>query len=98
MTVEGAARSADGSVRLAVGPGGALRALELRPPALDLGGRQLADAILALARVATAQANQRAGQLLRGLPAGSLAALGCVVDPGLVERVESTTPDTWREL
>jgi DNA-binding protein YbaB len=94
----GVARAADGSVRLTVAPGGALRALEIRPAALDLGARHLADTILALAKVATAQANQRAGQLLGDLPTVSLAALGCTVDPALVERVESTMPDTWRDL
>jgi DNA-binding protein YbaB len=102
MTVEGTARNADGSVRLAVAPGGALRALDIRPAALDLGARHLADTILELAKLATAQANQRATHLmcdvLAGLPPASLAALGCVPDPALVEAVESTTPDTWQDL
>lgn len=98
MTIEGTARAADGSVRLTVAPGGSLRTLELRPGALDQGARHLAETIRTLAKLATAQANQRAGHLLRGLPPTSVTALGCVVDPTLVEQVESTTPDTWRDL
>jgi DNA-binding protein YbaB len=102
MTVEGTARNAEGSIRLTVAPGGALRTLDIRPTALDLGTRHLADTILALAKLATAQANQRATHLmcdvLAGLPPASLAALGCAPDPALMEAVESTTPDTWQDL
>ncbi|HEX3588293.1 MAG TPA: YbaB/EbfC family nucleoid-associated protein [Pseudonocardiaceae bacterium] len=102
MTVEGSARSADGGVRVTVGPGGVLKALEIRQDALDHGGRHLARTILDLATVATAAASERARHLLRdelaGLPDDALAALGFTTDARLVEEVESTVPVTWRDL
>lgn len=99
--VEGVARNADGSIRVTVGPGGMLRDLELRDAALTQGGRRLADTVVELVRVATAEAAQRARHLLRaeldGLPAAALAALGFPDDDELIEQVESTTPPTWRD-
>jgi DNA-binding protein YbaB len=100
--MEGTARSADGSVRVTVGPGGMLRGLEIRPAALNRGGRWVADTIVDLVRVATAAAGERARHRLReelaGLPADALAALGITADPKLVEEVESTVPLTWQDL
>lgn len=102
--LEGAARNADGSVRVVVGPGGALRELELREDALARGARHLAAVVLDVVRVATAEVGERARQLVRaeldGLPDDALAALGYEVaaDVDLREQVESTTPDTWQVL
>src|ERR1700743_2816234 len=101
--LSGSARSADGTVALTVGPGGVLLALEIREGALDLGGRHVAETVLALTRIATAEMAHRARQRLRdelaGLPADALAALGFPdEDPELVEQVESTVPQTWRDL
>jgi hypothetical protein len=102
ITVAGTARSPDGSVRVTVGPGGLLRGLEIRPAALDRGGRWVADTVLDLVRVATAAAGERARHQLReelaGLPADALAALGFSTDARLVEEVESTVPLTWQDL
>ncbi|HEX5117864.1 MAG TPA: YbaB/EbfC family nucleoid-associated protein [Pseudonocardiaceae bacterium] len=102
ITVEGTARSADGSIRVTVGPGGMLRGLEIRPAALDRGGRWVADTVLDLVRVATAAAGERARHQLRdeldGLPPEALAALGFATDERLVEEVESTVPLTWQDL
>lgn len=100
--IEGSARSADGAISMTVGLGGVLRELEIRDDALRRGGRELARVLLDLARQATAHAGQRARNRLRdeltGLPADALAALGFTEDEELVERVESTTPATWRVL
>lgn len=97
MIVEGTARSADGSVRVTVGPGGVLRALEIR------ADHQLARTVLELAAIATSEAASRARNLLSGelsgLPADALAALGFTDhDAELAERIESTVPPTWRDL
>lgn len=100
--IEGTARSADGSVRITVGPGGMLTGLEIRQSALDGGARKLAATVLRLAALATATASERARHLLRdqltGLPDDALAALGFTTDPRLVEEVESTVPVTWQDL
>lgn len=101
--LSGSARSADGTVSLTVGPGGALLALEIRNDALAMGGRHVADTVLALTRIATAEMAHRARQQLRdelaGLPADALAALGFPdEDAELAEQVESTVPVTWRDL
>jgi hypothetical protein len=102
ITVEGTARSADGSIRVTVGPGGMPRDLEIRQVALDRGGRWVAETLLNLIRVATAAAGERARHQLReelvGLPAEALAALGFSTDARLVEEVESTMPMTWQDL
>jgi hypothetical protein len=101
--LEGTARSADGGIRLTVGPGGVLKTLEVRESALAQGGRRLADTVLALTRLATAEVAHRARNELRtelaGLPDDLLAALGFTAeDPDLAEQVESTVPLTWRDL
>jgi hypothetical protein len=99
----GTARSADGGIRLTVGPGGVLRTLEIRESALTEGGRRLADTVLELARLATAEVAHRARNALRaeltGLPVDMLAALGFPdEDAELAERVESTVPLTWQDM
>jgi hypothetical protein len=100
--VYGTARSANGSVKVVVGPGGVLRSVELTAAALDDGPSSLAAAVLAVTRVATAEANQRMRNRLRaeltGLPADSVRALGFTDDSDVVDRVESTVPDTWRDF
>lgn len=102
MNTTGSARSADGAVKVTVGPGGALRALDMRDDALAMGGRRLADTVLELVRIATVEATSRARNRLRdelaGLPADALAALGLADDPELAEQVESTVPVTWRDV
>lgn len=102
MSIQGSARSGDGAVRVTVGVGGALRELEIRESALAVGGRELAATILRLTEFAAAEAAGRARHLLRdelaGLPADALAALGFAGDGELAEQVESTVPETWREL
>ena len=101
--LEGTARSADGAIRLTVGPGGVLKTLEVRESALELGGRRLAETVLELTRHATAEVAHRAREELRaelaGLPADLLAALGFrPEDAELAEQVESTVPLTWQDL
>ena len=79
-----------GPISVEVFPGGALAALTLTDRALALGPRALAAAILDAVDEATALANQRTKLALRG------ARTGLDTDPALLERVETTTPDTWR--
>jgi hypothetical protein len=80
----------DGGVAVEVGPGGGLRSLTLGDRAPRLGGERLAETILRLVDLATAQANQRVHNAVPGAD-----ALGLRVDPALVDDIERTTPDTW---
>ncbi|HEX3783239.1 MAG TPA: YbaB/EbfC family DNA-binding protein [Pseudonocardiaceae bacterium] len=100
--IEGTALSADGLVRVTVGLGGGLRALDIRDEALGQGGLRLARTVLELARHAGAQAAQRARHQFReelaDLPDEALAALGFTDDAELVEAAESTTPATWQDF
>ncbi|HEU5473980.1 MAG TPA: YbaB/EbfC family DNA-binding protein [Actinophytocola sp.] len=73
-------------------PGGALRSLTLSERASALGRRALAEAVVAAVAEATARANQRARHAL----GDAVTRLGLDTDAGLVERVETTTPHTWR--
>jgi DNA-binding protein YbaB len=87
-------------VAVEVFPGGALSEITLSARALDLGARHLAGSILDAVREATAQANQRTknalGAALAGLGDRELEVLGLRQDDALTERVEATTPQTWR--
>jgi type VI protein secretion system component VasA len=84
-------------ITVEVQPGGALSSLALTERALSLGGTALAAAILDAVAEATALANQRVRHALRTAVAEpELVALGLISDAALVERVECTTPDTWR--
>jgi hypothetical protein len=81
-----------GTVSVEVFPGGALAALTLTDRALALGPHALAADILDAVAEATALANQRTKHAL----GDGVTGLGLDTDPALVERVEATTPDTWR--
>ncbi|RZS38912.1 hypothetical protein EV193_104123 [Herbihabitans rhizosphaerae] len=98
--ITGSARDASGTVTVEAHPGGALSSLTLTRQARTLGARLLADTILETIRMATAEADQRARNALRdpsvGVGDAQFDALGLGGDLVLVERVESTTPDTWR--
>jgi DNA-binding protein YbaB len=98
--ITGGARAQGGAVSVEVLPGGALASLVLTRPALKLGPRGLADAILAAVAEATAVANQRTRHALRAELAGmnehELATLGLDSPDSLTERAESTTPESWR--
>ncbi|WP_158882636.1 YbaB/EbfC family DNA-binding protein [Amycolatopsis anabasis] len=100
QTISGRADDRAHGIEVEVGPGGALRRLELQPEALQLGRHGLATAILDLVRKANAQASQRTRHALRdelaGLTGDELELLGLTQDAALTESVESTTPDTWR--
>jgi DNA-binding protein YbaB len=89
--ITGSARR--GGVAVEVHPGGALSSITVSERDLALGGRALAAAILAAVADATAVANQRTKHALHD----ALSAVGLdSLDAGVVERAESTTPDTWR--
>jgi type VI protein secretion system component VasA len=77
-------------------PGGTLASLSLTARALALGPTLLATTILATVAEATAVANQRAKNALTGLSEAEFAVLGLNQDQELIERAESTTPETWR--
>ncbi|HEV2782939.1 MAG TPA: YbaB/EbfC family nucleoid-associated protein [Actinophytocola sp.] len=81
-----------GPVTVEVHPGGALSALTLSDRATALGARTLATTILDAVAEATARANQRTRHAL----ADALTIIGLPTDPDLAERVETTTPPTWR--
>jgi hypothetical protein len=78
-------------VTVEVFPGGALRTLTLSPAALALGTRELAASIVDTVAAATAAANLRTTHAL-GV---ALSVLGLESDGKMVERAESTTPQTW---
>lgn len=67
VAVTATATSRDGAVRLTVGPGGALLALVLGHAADGLGRAELAEAILATAEQARAEAADRAARAVAGL-------------------------------
>lgn len=90
--ITGTAAGQRGAIAVEVYPGGALSSITLTDSALRLGPRLLAASILATVAEATAQANQRTKHALRD----ALSGLGLDSDPALIERVESTTPETWR--
>jgi hypothetical protein len=83
------ATSPDGSVTVEVGIGGGLRGVRLSPAALRMGAPALARTILRTAAQATALANQRGEQSLRGVLRDSagdtLGQLGMAYDPALLE-------------
>ncbi|MGQ0838629.1 YbaB/EbfC family nucleoid-associated protein [Actinokineospora sp.] len=96
--ITGSAQAHGGAIRVEVFPGGALSTLELRDAALRLGSRGLSDAVLGAVREAAALANQRTRHALDTALAGlDPALLGLDQDATLTERVEATTPDTWRQ-
>jgi hypothetical protein len=78
-------------VAVEVFPGGALSALTLSLAALALGPRELATSIVDTVAAATAAANQRTTHAL-GV---ALSVLGLETTSPMVERAESTTPETW---
>jgi DNA-binding protein YbaB len=90
--ITGSAAAQRGAIAVEVFPGGALSSITLTDRALSLGARLLAASILNTVAEATAQANQRTKHALRD----ALSGLGLDADPVLVERVEATTPETWR--
>jgi hypothetical protein len=98
--ITGSATGAGGGIRVEVFPGGALSSLTLDRRAVGLGARALSAALLAAVDEATAVANQRTKAALRdaleGLGEQELTLLGLNQDGTLTERVESTTPDSWR--
>lgn len=100
MTTEITGDARDAGVEVRVHPGGALAALTLTAPALDLGAVKLAATIVDVVAEATARANRRTQHALRdaltGLDERDLNALGLDKDEALTEQVESTTPQTWR--
>jgi len=100
VTTEITGDARDSGVEARVYPGGALAALTLTAPALDLGAARLAATIVDVVAEATARANRRTRHALRdaltGLDERDLTALGLDKDETLTERVESTTPQTWR--
>ena len=79
-------------VAVEVHPGGALSSITLSDRALTLGPRDLAATIVDAIAEATAQANRRTENALNV----ALTVLGFDTDAVLVERVESTTPQSWR--
>lgn len=91
----------DGAITVEVAPGGALSSISLSDKAIELGARALAAAVRDAIDEATARANQRTKSALRdaltGLDHRDLAILGLDQDDALTERVEATTPSTWRE-
>ena len=90
--ITGVAVAHRGAIAVEVFPGGALSRLTLTDRALSLGPRLLAARVLDAVAEATAQANQRTKHALRD----ALAGLGLDSDSALIERVEATTPETWR--
>jgi hypothetical protein len=94
----GRASSADRSITVEVGPGGAVRSVRLTPEALRNGGRWLAQQVLEVAARATAKVNERTQlALLRAVDTGAgatsaVSRLGLGYDPHLVE----SDPDEWR--
>jgi hypothetical protein len=90
--ITGSVSAHRGAIAVDVFPGGALSSLTLTERALTLGPRLLAVTILDAVAEATAVANQRTKHALRD----ALAGLGLDSDPAMVERVEATTPETWR--
>lgn len=87
--VTATATTDDGLVSVTVELGGGLRSIRLAPRALRLGADQLARTILAVARQATARANQgahAAAASALGRQAGRhLEVLGLSYDPTLAE-------------
>jgi hypothetical protein len=90
--ITGDARAHRGAIAVEVFPGGALSSITLSDRALGLGARELAASILDTVAEATALANERTKHALRD----ALTGLGLDSEPALVERVEATTPETWR--
>jgi hypothetical protein len=90
--ITGTAVAHRGAIAVEVFPGGALSSIALSERALSLGTRTLAAGILDAVAEATARANQRTKHALRD----ALTGLGLDSDPTLLERVEATTPETWR--
>lgn len=90
--ITGSVNANRGAIAVEVFPGGALHSLTLTERALSLGPCLLAVSIVDAVAEATALANQRTKHALRD----TLSGLGLDSDPALVERVEATTPDTWR--
>jgi DNA-binding protein YbaB len=90
--ITGEARAHRGAIAVEVFPGGALSSITLSDRALALDRRELAASILDAVAEATALANERTKHALRD----ALTGLGLDSDPALLERVEATTPQTWR--
>jgi hypothetical protein len=97
MTSTGRARR-DG-VLVEVAAGGALRLLELDPQVVGLGGRKLADTILALVREANAKATRKAAAAIRQqhpeLSERELAALGLAGHGNAGEMADNATRESW---
>lgn len=93
-------RVSSAGITVEVYPGGALSSLSLDAGAMSLGPNALAESVVAAVAEATAVANQRTKNALRtaltGLSESELSLLGLHQEAALTERVESTTPDTWR--
>lgn len=90
--ITGSVTAHRGAIAVEVFPGGALSSLTLTDRALNLSPCLLAVSIVDAVAEATALANQRTKHALND----ALSGFGLDSDPALVERVEATTPDTWR--
>ena len=81
-------------------PGGGLAELKIDDHALTLGSARLAETILDLVGAATAKANQKTKHalhdVLAGLPAEHVDALGLGQDADATEQAEATVPEHWR--
>jgi hypothetical protein len=99
--ITGTATRHSDEIRVEVAPGGALSSISLSDKATTLGPTTLAAAVVDAVAEATARANQRTKSALRdalaGLDRRDLAILGLDQDETLTERVETTTPRTWRQ-
>jgi DNA-binding protein YbaB len=93
-------RASAAGVTVEVHPGGAMSSLSLDGRALAQGPDRLAAAIVAAVAEATAVANQRTKNALRGalgdLGEAELAVLGLHQEADLTERAEATTPQSWK--
>jgi hypothetical protein len=92
--ITGTATAHRGAITVEVFPGGALSAVFLAERAMTFGAETLAASILDVIAEATARANERAKHALHR-DVGDLGDLGLASDPGMIERVEATTPETW---
>jgi DNA-binding protein YbaB len=62
--IQGESESPDGSVKVTVGPRGAISSLEIRRSAYRLGPQELSDTIVTAIRTASAQAAENLAELL----------------------------------
>lgn len=96
----GSASAHHDTVTVTTYPGGGLADLKIDDHALSLGPARLAETVLDLVRAATAQANQKTKHalhdVLAGLPAQHVDALGLGSAADDAQRAEATLPESWR--